>query len=297
MNELEVFSNNEFGEVRTVVIDGEPLFCLIDICKALELSNSRNVADRLDEDERRKLDLPRQGATWFVTESGLYAVVLRSDKPNAKNFRKWITSEVLPSIRKTGTYSVEQSTPNVPMTYRDAVAQLLESLDREEELKAQLDTSKDWYSIKRVAALNGVSWKRFDWRKLKATGITMGYEVKKIFDANYGEVNTYHKSVWEKAYPQYELQKNQESDTTLLFFEKVLDLYLETLYNVSRNKEVIPIAPKSRADYFKERRKKTKNFSVEIEKEKFEKLEEKLSQKGLTKTKWFNEKVDEEIGN
>lgn len=86
-----------------------------------------------------------------------------------------------------------------------AVAQLLESLDREEELKAQLDTSKDWYSIKRVAALNGVSWKRFDWRKLKATGITMGYEVKKIFDANYGEVNTYHKSVWEKAYPQYEL--------------------------------------------------------------------------------------------
>lgn len=100
---------------------------------------------------------------------------------------------------------MEQSTPNVPMTYRDAVAQLLESLDREEELKAQLDTSKDWYSIKRVATLNGVSWKRFDWRKLKATGITMGYEVKKIFDANYGEVNTYHKSVWEKAYPQYEL--------------------------------------------------------------------------------------------
>jgi hypothetical protein len=81
------------------------------------------------------------------------------------------------------------------------------------------------------------------------------------------------------------------------FFEKVLDLYLETLYNVSRNKEVITIAPKSRADYFKERRKKTKNFSVEIEKEKFEKLEEKLFQKGLTKTKWFNEKVDEEIGN
>lgn len=77
----------------------------------------------------------------------------------------------------------------------------------------------------------------------------------------------------------------------------MLDLYLETLYNVSRNKEVITIAPKSRADYFKERRKKTKNFSVEIEKEKFEKLEEKLSKKGLTKTKWFNEKVDEEIGN
>uniref|UniRef100_UPI00402745A2 hypothetical protein n=1 Tax=Lachnospira sp. TaxID=2049031 RepID=UPI00402745A2 len=66
-------------------------------------------------------------------------------------------------------------------------------------------------------------------------------------------------------------------------------MYLET-------KEVIKIAPKSRADYFKERRKKTRNFSVELDKEKFEKLEEKLSEKGLTKTKWFNDKVDEEIG-
>jgi hypothetical protein len=60
---------------------------------------------------------------------------------------------------------------------------------------------------------------------------------------------------------------------------------------------VVKIAPKSRADYFKERRKKTRNFSVELDKKKFEKLEEKLSEKGLTKTKWFNDKVDEEIGN
>lgn len=95
--------------------------------------------------------------------------------------------------------------PKIPITYRDAVAQLLESLDREEELKAQLDTSKEWYSIKRVAELNRVSWKKFDWRKLKRIGEDMGYEVKKIFDANYGTVNVYHKLVWEKAYPQYEL--------------------------------------------------------------------------------------------
>lgn len=93
----------------------------------------------------------------------------------------------------------------LPMTYRDAVAQLLESLDREEELKQQLDVSKDWYSIKRVAALNGVHWKTFSWRKLKEVGLEMGYEVKKIFDANYGEVNTYHKDVWEKVYPEYEI--------------------------------------------------------------------------------------------
>lgn len=93
----------------------------------------------------------------------------------------------------------------LPTTYRDAVAQLLESLDREEELKAQLDISKDWYSIKRVAAMNGVEWKTFDWRKLKDKSIEMGYGVKKIFDANYGEVNTYHREVWEVVYPEYEL--------------------------------------------------------------------------------------------
>lgn len=103
-NNIEVFENPIFGQIRMVMVDDEPMFCLADVCKALELSNSRIVADRLDEDERRKLDLPRQGVTWFVTESGLYAVILRSDKPNAKKFRKWVTSDVLPTIRKTGGY-------------------------------------------------------------------------------------------------------------------------------------------------------------------------------------------------
>lgn len=109
MNELQIFNSSEFGEIRTVTKDGEPMFCLADICKALELTNSRVVADRLEEDERCKLNLPRQGETWFITESGLYAVILRSDKPNAKQFRKWVTGEVLPSIRKTGSYGVPKT--------------------------------------------------------------------------------------------------------------------------------------------------------------------------------------------
>lgn len=113
MNEIKVFNSVEFGEIRTVIVNDEPMFCLIDICKALELSNSRIVADRLDEDERRKLDLPRQGETWFVTESGLYAVVLRSDKPAAKKFRKWVTSEVLPNIRKHGIYATDNVIDNI----------------------------------------------------------------------------------------------------------------------------------------------------------------------------------------
>ena len=110
MNELEIFKNEEFGEIRTVMKDGEPMFCLIDICRALEISNPSKVAQRLDDDERTKFELGRAGETNFITESGLYAVILRSDKPNAKKFRKWITSEVLPSIRKNGFYGKPMTT-------------------------------------------------------------------------------------------------------------------------------------------------------------------------------------------
>jgi len=102
--ELQVFTNNEFGEVRVLEIGGQPWWVLADVCKALGLSNPSMIADRLDDDERAKLNLGRQGDTNIITESGLYAVILRSDKPNAKSFRRWITSEVLPSIRKYGGY-------------------------------------------------------------------------------------------------------------------------------------------------------------------------------------------------
>lgn len=111
MNDLQIFNNEEFGEVRTAVVNDEPMFCLIDICKALEIKNATDVAKRLDEDELTRLNLgSRAGETNFITESGLYAVILRSDKPNAKKFRKWVTAEVLPSIRKTGSYGMPKTT-------------------------------------------------------------------------------------------------------------------------------------------------------------------------------------------
>lgn len=111
MNDLQIFSSSEFGEIRTALVNDEPMFCLIDICKALEIKNATDVAKRLDEDELTRLNLgSRAGETNFITESGLYAVILRSDKPNAKKFRKWVTSEVLPSIRKTGSYGMPKTT-------------------------------------------------------------------------------------------------------------------------------------------------------------------------------------------
>lgn len=109
MNELQIFNNEEFGIIRTITKDNEPMFCLMDICKALGMKNPTMVASRLEDDEVTKFDLgSKRGETNFVTESGLYAVILRSDKPNAKKFRKWVTCEVLPSIRKNGGYIANQ---------------------------------------------------------------------------------------------------------------------------------------------------------------------------------------------
>lgn len=100
--------------VRTVQRDNEPWFVLKDVCDVLGISNHKMVAQRLDTDEVSQADLTdslgRTQATTIINESGLYSVILRSDKPEARNFRKWITSEVLPSIRKTGGYIVGQET-------------------------------------------------------------------------------------------------------------------------------------------------------------------------------------------
>lgn len=104
-NSIEVFENPIFGQIRMVMVDDEPMFCLVDVCRALEIKNATDVAKRLDEDELTRLNLGgRAGESNFITESGLYAVIVRSDKPNARKFRKWVTSEVLPTIRKTGGY-------------------------------------------------------------------------------------------------------------------------------------------------------------------------------------------------
>lgn len=133
MNELQVFKNDLFGEVRTVTIDGEVWFVLIDVCKALGLSNPSMVASRLDEDERAKFDLGRQGEAVVINESGLYTVLLRSDKPVAKPFRKWVTSDILPTIRKHGVYATEELLNNP-----DLFIQVLTELKKEKEEKKQL---------------------------------------------------------------------------------------------------------------------------------------------------------------
>ena len=134
MNELQIFNNEEFGSVRTITKDNEPMFCLADICKALEIKNATDVAKRLEEDEVTRLNLGSQsGETNFVTESGLYAVILRSDKPNAKKFRKWVTSEVLPSIRRTGQYQIPTTTAGQIKLLAQGCLELEQKIDSVDE--------------------------------------------------------------------------------------------------------------------------------------------------------------------
>lgn len=140
MNELQIFNNEEFGEIRTVVLNSEPMFCLADVCKALDIKNATDVAKRLDDDERTRLNLGRQGETNFVTESGLYAVILRSDKPNAKKFRKWVTSEVLPSIRKNGGYIAGQETLSDEELLSKALVVAQRKIDEKNNIIAMQDS-------------------------------------------------------------------------------------------------------------------------------------------------------------
>ena len=111
MNNIQIFKY-ENNDVRTVELNGEPWFALKDVCAVLGISNHKMTAQRLDADEVILTDLTdsmgRQQETTVINESGLYNVILRSDKPEAKPFRKWVTSEVLPSIRKNGGYIAGQ---------------------------------------------------------------------------------------------------------------------------------------------------------------------------------------------
>lgn len=112
MNDLRIFNNEEFGEVRTAVINDEPMFCLADVCKALELSNPSMIKSRLNEKGISNIDTLTAGGKQkllYVNESNLYKTIFQSRKESAERFTEWVTSEVLPSIRKTGSYQKQLS--------------------------------------------------------------------------------------------------------------------------------------------------------------------------------------------
>jgi len=131
-NNLLIFESPEFGQVRTTLKDGNPWFVAADVCKALEIGNPRQAVSRLDEDERMNTVINSDGIRGnpnmtVVSEAGLYSLILRSRKPEAKVFKRWITHEVIPSIRKHGAYvadSVLDQLEEHPELISDFIQQL-----------------------------------------------------------------------------------------------------------------------------------------------------------------------------
>ena len=172
MNDLQIFKNDTFGQVRILEKDNELWFVAKDVCDCLEIKNTTDALKRLDNDERSRFNLGRQGETNIVNEYGLYNLVLSSRKPEAKEFKRWITHDVIPQIRKTGTYSmnIPKSLPEALRAYANEVelhnatkaivAQQEQQIAEFKPVKDYIDkilSSKSCLAITQIAADYGLS--------------------------------------------------------------------------------------------------------------------------------------------
>lgn len=141
MNDLQVFENAEFGSVRTAAIDNEPWFVAADVCRALQLPDTHKAVGRLDEDEKGRNSIPTLGGIQEMTvvnEPGLYTLVLGSRKPEAKAFKRWITHEVIPSIRKHGAYATSETIDSIIANPENGI-RLLQALKTERDKRKELE--------------------------------------------------------------------------------------------------------------------------------------------------------------
>lgn len=156
-------------QVRTVIIDGQPYFVAKDVCDVLGHTNPSVAIQMLDDDERAKQCLGRQGETWVVNESGLYHLIFQSRKAEAKVFRKWVTSEVLPALRKTGRYEVCKAQP---MRWSQRYVRPTSWLDLRNEpyetkmlyggsVRVIVNEDVEWYSMGDVLRALGVATSAF----------------------------------------------------------------------------------------------------------------------------------------
>lgn len=134
---LQIFNNAIFGNVRVILQDNEPWFVAKDVCDCLEIKNTTDALKRLDDDERARFNLGRQGETNIVNEYGLYSLVLSSRKPEAKEFKRWITHDVLPALRRTGSYSL-----NIPQTLPEALRAYADEVEQHNKTKALVEAQR-----------------------------------------------------------------------------------------------------------------------------------------------------------
>ena len=207
MNDLQIFNNCEFGEIRTIEIDGEPWFVGKDIADALGYQNGSRDIDRHVDSEDRQLSSISDGSQTrnviVINESGIYALVFGSKLESARRFKRWITSEVLPQIRKTGAYAPKSQIEILQMSINQLVEQEKRLNSFENRLDAieakSITTPAEYYTIAGFANIRKV---RVDMnravllgRKASKLSREYGYEIGKTTDPRFGTVNTYHSDI------------------------------------------------------------------------------------------------------
>lgn len=194
--------------IRVIMLDGEPWFVVGDVCVALGVSNSRNAVARLDGDDVRQMDVvdslgrKQPGGTNVTNEGGLYELIIRSDKPSAARMRRWVTHEVLPSIRKTGQYGRAKSALEMLRDQLDVAIEherrLKEGEQRTSVLEAKvtaIEGDYDWYTALGYASMNGHTTERSYLMRIGKIATRLmreaGEEPHKRHDATFGQINTY----------------------------------------------------------------------------------------------------------
>ena len=205
---MQIFNNSEFGEIRTVEIEGEPWFVGKDVAQALGYSDTADaIKTHVDEEDKRHIkvgEIPTLKTSNYgailINESGIYALVFGSKLESAKRFKHWITSEVLPQIRKTGTYGPKSQLEILQMSINQLVEQekkMHEFESRLDQIEAKTITSpRDYYTISGFASIRkqrvDVSKANLLGRKAAKLSKEYGYDIGKASDPRYGTVNTYH---------------------------------------------------------------------------------------------------------
>lgn len=217
MQDLTIFKNENLGEIRVIIIDNEPLFCLADICRALALTNPTMVANAIKaEFELPKLELGSFDTGYgvkdftIITEAQLYFVLMRSDKAEAKEFRKWVNTEVLPSIRKTGSYTqkplsqieILQSSVAILAEQEKKISLLENKADDlyKEQLKVKHNINRllnndNYMTLIAFMNLNNIKQKGYHLpslgKKAKKLSLEQGAFMGAVIDPRYGRINTY----------------------------------------------------------------------------------------------------------
>ncbi len=233
MNNVQIFSNREFGEIRTIIIDGEPWFVAKDISEKLGYAQTANMLKQVDTDDKQKFvpskmddafsNMTRQST--IVNESGLYAAIFGSKQENAKRFKKWVTSEVLPSIRRTGTYGVPQL-PQNNMELLELHYKALKEVDSKvATISAEVGSVReDLENLKMDLPILPIEADKIT-NATKAKGVSvMGGKQSNAY-ANRSIVNAVYKDIYSQIYRNfgvttYKAIKRSQTDKVLIIIEE-----------------------------------------------------------------------------